>query len=240
MRIWDINPGYLNRQSLLGEHREIHGLFNVVYEKKTGYSRHPETLRWYGKLSALKKRHDLLVSEMLLRKYGHHTPMKDTGDSSKQNHFVDPPFRQFEILSEKYREKEKGRIPLPVNSQQLWAQHKYSILARDPEYYKSIGPLTARDKSRELFDRLSLEFIEKLSAPPDRGRLINGLQHMWGYVSSFAPAPQPPANLDIMLETIRDLSVKHNVTYLLHSTALCELMFYVQENPLEGKSKNNL
>jgi len=23
MRVWDINPGYLNRQSLLGEHREL-------------------------------------------------------------------------------------------------------------------------------------------------------------------------------------------------------------------------
>ena len=228
MRIWDVNPGYLNRQSLLGEHREIHGLFNVIHEGKTGYSRHPETLRWYGKLAALKKRHDLLVSEMLLRGYGHHTPMKDIKDHSTQSHFVDPPFRQFDILSGKYKEKGYGRIPLPVNSQQLWAQHKYSILARDPEYYKSIGPQTARDKSRELFERLSMEFVEKLSTAPDRGRLINGLQHMWGYISSFAASPQPPDDLGVMLETIRHLSVKHNVTYLLHSTALCELTVFVQ------------
>lgn len=237
MRIWDINPGYLNRQSLLGEHREIHGLFNVIDQGKTGYSRHPETLRWYGKLSALKKRHDLLVSEMLLRGYRHYTPMPDSEDGNVQRDFVDPPFRQFEILSEKYREKEKGRIPLPVNSQQLWAQHKYSILARDPEFYKTIGPLTSKDKSRELFQRLSLEFVGRLSETPDRGRLNNGLQHMWGYVSSFASTPQPPEDLEIMLETIRTLSVEYNVTYLLHSTALCELVLYFHGNPRGVETK---
>jgi hypothetical protein len=237
MRIWDVNPGYLNRQSLLGEHREIHGLFNVVHGKKTGYSHHPETLRWFGKLSALKKRHDLLVSEMRLRGYGHYTPMEETGGSDIQNNYVDPPFRQFGILSEKYREKENGRIPLPANSQQLWAQHKYSILARDPEYYKSIGPQTAKDKSWELFERLSLEFVEKLSTAPEHGRLINGLQHMWGYISSFAPTPQPPEDLEIMLEIIRSLSVKHDVAYLLHSTALSELMVYIRGDPGRVKIK---
>ena len=46
MRIWDLHPGYLDRKRLLGEHRELHGLFNVVYLGKKGYSRHPETLRW--------------------------------------------------------------------------------------------------------------------------------------------------------------------------------------------------
>jgi len=46
MRIWDLHPGYLDRKRLLGEHRELHGLFNVVYLGKKGYARHPETLRW--------------------------------------------------------------------------------------------------------------------------------------------------------------------------------------------------
>ena len=30
MRIWDVNPGYLNRQSLLGEHRELHGIYIIL------------------------------------------------------------------------------------------------------------------------------------------------------------------------------------------------------------------
>jgi hypothetical protein len=30
MRVWDADPGYLNRQSLLGEHREIHAILSIV------------------------------------------------------------------------------------------------------------------------------------------------------------------------------------------------------------------
>ena len=48
MRIWDVNPGYLNRQSLLGEHRELHAIVSIIKNNKKGYSRHPETLRWMG------------------------------------------------------------------------------------------------------------------------------------------------------------------------------------------------
>ena len=34
MRIWDVNPGYLNRQSLLGEHRELHAIFSIIKNNK--------------------------------------------------------------------------------------------------------------------------------------------------------------------------------------------------------------
>jgi hypothetical protein len=46
MRIWDIDPGYLNRQSLLGEQREPHGIVSLIVNGKKGYSRNPETRRW--------------------------------------------------------------------------------------------------------------------------------------------------------------------------------------------------
>ena len=69
MRIWDVHPGYLNRQSLLGEHHELHGLVNVLTQNKKGYSKHPETLRWVGYGWALKQRHALLAAEMALRDY---------------------------------------------------------------------------------------------------------------------------------------------------------------------------
>ena len=36
MRIWDLNPGYLNRNSLLGEHRELHGILNILTLEKKG------------------------------------------------------------------------------------------------------------------------------------------------------------------------------------------------------------
>ena len=75
MRIWDISPEKLCRAHLLGEHRELHGLWNILTQGKKGYSRHPETLRWVGKEAALYARHELLVEEMNRRKYSHASPL---------------------------------------------------------------------------------------------------------------------------------------------------------------------
>lgn len=76
MRIWDVAPEYLCRKHLLGEHRELHGLWNIITQNKKGYSNHPETKRWYGKEKALFKRHDDLVAEMKRRGYNHNTPLE--------------------------------------------------------------------------------------------------------------------------------------------------------------------
>jgi hypothetical protein len=66
VRVWDVNPGYLNRQSLLGEHRELHAIVSIIKNNKKGYSRHPETLRWKNFGWALSQRHRLLAAEMNL------------------------------------------------------------------------------------------------------------------------------------------------------------------------------
>lgn len=77
MRIWDISPKYLCRKHLLAEHRELHGLWNILVKHKGvgGYSRHPETLRWVGKQKALYLRHEELVKEFSCRGYNHQTPL---------------------------------------------------------------------------------------------------------------------------------------------------------------------
>lgn len=75
MRIWDIPAEELDRQHLLGEHRELHALWTILTEGKSGYRHHPETLRWIGKLGALFRRHDELVHEMTRRGYHHHSPL---------------------------------------------------------------------------------------------------------------------------------------------------------------------
>lgn len=75
MRIWDVEPQELCRQHLLGEHRELHGLWNVITQGKTGYSRHPETVRWVGRTRALWRRHEDLVAEMDRRGYTHASPL---------------------------------------------------------------------------------------------------------------------------------------------------------------------
>ncbi|HOW60268.1 MAG TPA: pyrimidine dimer DNA glycosylase/endonuclease V [Candidatus Moranbacteria bacterium] len=77
MRVWDIHPKHLCRKHLLAEHRELHGLWNILTKHggKGGYSRHPETLRWVGKQKALFERHETLIREFLRRGYHHHSPL---------------------------------------------------------------------------------------------------------------------------------------------------------------------
>jgi hypothetical protein len=75
MRIWDIEPSKLCREHLLGEHRELHAIWSIITKGKKGYSKHPETLRWKGKLKALYTRHEKLVGEMKKRDYNHRSPL---------------------------------------------------------------------------------------------------------------------------------------------------------------------
>jgi pyrimidine dimer DNA glycosylase len=103
MRIWDVDPALLCRQHLLGEHRELHALWTILTADRRGYRRHPETLRWEGRLAALARRHELLVAEMERRGYMHHSPLDPrlaTG-SATQHELVDPLADQLEMLRAK-------------------------------------------------------------------------------------------------------------------------------------------
>lgn len=103
MRIWDVSPDILCRQHLLGEHRELHGLWNILVQGKTGYSRHPETRRWVGKLAALYTRHEALVDEIERRGYRHNSPLDPALaiGVATQSEFVDPPEQQIALLRQK-------------------------------------------------------------------------------------------------------------------------------------------
>ncbi len=103
MRIWDISVQRLCRQHLLGEHRELHALWSIITNGKIGYSHHPETVRWVGKLKALYARHTALVDEMKRRGYRHFSDLdrrKATG-MKRQSAFVDTPGQQVMILRRK-------------------------------------------------------------------------------------------------------------------------------------------
>lgn len=90
MRVWDIDVKYLCRKHLLGEHRELHGLWNILTKHggKGGYSQHPETKRWVGKTRALYRRHTALVKEMKKRGYNHHSPLDKDLAKGKGNQDV--------------------------------------------------------------------------------------------------------------------------------------------------------
>ncbi len=105
MRVWDIHSKHLCGKHLLAEHRELHGLWNILtkHGAKGGYSKHPETLRWVGKANALYKRHKDLVREFDKRGYNHCTSLdknmaKGSGD---QDVFIDTIKEQKLILKNK-------------------------------------------------------------------------------------------------------------------------------------------
>ncbi len=219
MRIWDLSPGYLNRGSLLGEHRELHGLLVIVEEGKRGYARHPETMRWRGHLGALRRRHDLLVAEMALRGYRDRSPVGRGRTGSWPTAFIDSPAGQITLLQQKYADREGGRIRLPRSNQELWAAHKYSVLARDQAAYRSIGRAVSRLRRGAPLDALALELVELLRRPAAGGDLENAVLHMWGHVREPRTAPS--------LARIQRLALERGEPFLVASTALSELAVWL-------------
>jgi len=231
MRIWDLNPGYLNNLSLLGEHRELHGIVSIILNNKKGYSKHPETIRWKGYEWALGRRHALLVSEMKLRGIRDHSPLDLRSDTGHwPSTYINTPGDQFAILGEKYKERRQGRIPLPRKTGELWAQHKYSVMARSPDIYKNIGKEVSKIRKKEGFVELALRLVELLREPPSPGNLKNTIEHMWVHVSDKLSAgevkPQGSAEL---LAAVQVLTIKYKEPYLKGSTALGELASWMND-----------
>jgi hypothetical protein len=227
VRIWDINPGYLNRASLLGEHRELHGMVSIFKNNKKGYSRHPETLRWVGYSWALKQRHRLLAAEMHLRGYQDKSPVSLRANPGQwPDAYIDVPSVQFELIRNKYIDKEPGRIALPKNAQHLWSQHKYSVMARDNALYKTLGKRVAGMSPRTHYAELADELTALLRQAPPVGGIQNALLHMWGHVADFYQGDKSNIEnwpLKKLLATVQTLAIEQDEPYLKSSTALGEL-----------------
>ncbi len=238
MRVWDIHPGYLSRQNLLGQHAEIHALYSVISGEKDGYANHPETRRWQGRLERLRRVHDLTVLEMDLRGFKHRSPcvplvMKNVFEI-KDNApcYLDTPLEQISIIGYKNREKARsGRIPLPQSGYEYWAHHKYSVMARGYNYYKDIQAyLRAREicpieEAGELIELIA----KKMSRPVTAPALGNVVDHLWGYFKREATGPEKslylnrqPDELPALVRYLYTLAVKYNRTYLLHSTVFAD------------------
>ena len=184
MRVWDIHPGFLNRQSLLGEHREIHAIHTVISQEKKGYSRHPETLRWRDHLPALWFRHEQVVAEMRVRGFNHFSPLPiPRTEIIWPSVFIDTPGRQFALLAEKYATKEQGRIPLPASVGELLACHALSLTLRErmlaeatpntPEGFASAATALVQLLRQPTTEKGRAETLALLAAPhPDTTDLI--------------------------------------------------------------------
>ncbi len=226
MRVWDIQPGYLNRQSLLGEHREIHALVSIIENDKRGFAHHPETLRWKQHLGTLKLRHDQTVTEMALRGYQHYSPVGQSALRPWPDVYLDAPGAQFAILRHRYRDKEGGRIPLPETTPQLWAQHRYSVLARDPDFVQQIEQQLAHGARALNFGALAAELVTRLRQPPAGEQLLMALAQMRreGSDEESSPGGELSDALAICTDILR-MAQSHRS--ILESTALSDLTFWL-------------
>jgi len=79
VRIWCLPITTLDRQHLLGEHAELHAIFNAILKLrkgvKAGWQHHPQTLRFVNHLGMLVSRHREQVDEMAVRGYVHKSPL---------------------------------------------------------------------------------------------------------------------------------------------------------------------
>ncbi|MDH4335450.1 MAG: pyrimidine dimer DNA glycosylase/endonuclease V [Chloroflexota bacterium] len=104
MRIWDLEVDRLCRAHLLAEHRELHGMWNILTQGRSGYRRHPETRRWTGRLGALYGRHEAQAAEMMKRGWRHRSALDATlaaGSLTTQTKLVNSLDQQNAILRAK-------------------------------------------------------------------------------------------------------------------------------------------
>src|SRR5690606_20103431 len=142
------------------------------------------------------------------------------------------PYRQFGQLRLRYQGGVSGRIPLPANAQQLWSQHKYSIMARDVNLYKQLGKQVAQFKPNQDYAELAYQLTTALMGKPNLGGIQNALLHMWGYVSTKANrSAQPQWSAAKLLAEIQLNTLKIKQFYLLSSTALSELYVWIAAKP---------
>jgi hypothetical protein len=189
-------------------------------------------LRWEKALSGLAVRHRQLAAEMQLRGYVDRTPLRVTVARAKwPTSFVTDPADQVTLLRAKYVGKDAGRIPLPRSAQELWAQHKYSVMARSPQTYQRLGRIVARMRRGAPLSALAQDLIWILRDAPSQGRLTNAIEHMWGYVrdqatpEDLATARTSAAHL---LACTQRLALRGRERFLLSSTALSELAVFVE------------
>lgn len=91
VRVWCVPVQVLDRQHLLGEHVELHVIFNAITKLKQGFhagwQKHPQTLRFIEHLGMLVDRHDQQVEEMRRRGYRHKSPL-DVPENLDYEHYV--------------------------------------------------------------------------------------------------------------------------------------------------------
>ncbi len=168
---------------------------------------------------------------MNLRGYADITPvLTRSGKESWPALERDEPIAQLQMLGDLYLEQEPGRIPLPANARQLWAQHKFSVLARSRATYRRIGKRVAGYRRNDDFADLAFQLTQALCKPPTESGIRNALEHMWGHLSGDGDATGPELLVqspEKLLREIQHRAIEQREPSLMESTALGELQAWM-------------
>ncbi|MBW8191550.1 pyrimidine dimer DNA glycosylase/endonuclease V [Neiella marina] len=224
MKIWDCYPAYLTQPLLVAEHREIHGLLQIVERGKSlAKTADPHIANWLAHPGALATRHEQLVEEMSLRDIEHKSPVavqagavlwpKVSGDIG-----IGIQFEQLAAMGN------DARLLSPKKPDDLLQQNALSIMARDPSLYKFLqaenqnGRLKLIELQREVTEVIrrpvNLEFLERVVAT------------MWRYCEqapeafTFSSRSKDPMR---RLKAIQFLASKYKWPELWQTTALTDL-----------------
>lgn len=217
--VFDVDAGFLDDKLLAEQMRLVSGLLNAGQTNRTG-SHGP--LAWQGHEDALALKLNQLMEEMRLRDHAvpGNVPVTDeailwpTLDAGSLA-------EQLAGLTARVTQGQAGRIRLPKNDHELWASYKYSVLARNTKAYTVFGQRVA---SRSIpANQLWLSMVSASRLAPAKAGLRNSFQHLWGYVSGHSKLSPQTQDLASLASDIQTLAVKHQVSYLMNSTALGEL-----------------
>jgi uncharacterized protein YbgA (DUF1722 family) len=160
----------------------------------------------------------LVKNEMIIRGYS----------GSNEALYIDLELSDEDLL---FWDIKKRRISIPKNVQTIWAQHKYSVLARDNKLYREIGKSLVGKKGISGYEELFNELKNLILTKPDKGSLFNGVLHIWGYLPSAIKKNYDKPSIENMkntITTISDFAVKGGSKYLLQSTALSDFLYWAK------------
>ncbi len=223
MKIWDCFPAYLSQSQLIAEHRELHGLQQLIDRGKTlGQGADPHIANWLNAPQAIAWRHALVVEEMRLQLVDHKSPIDSFRVATEWPAFskevsITVQFEQLKALAT------DARLNLPGDPKELMQQSAFSFMARDPAYYKHL-------QAEVMHERISVEALFKelcqvVRRPVQQEVYERVINTMWRYCQkapeafTFKSSQERPAR---RIRAIQFLASKYRWPELWHSTALTD------------------
>ncbi|MBW9297891.1 MAG: DUF1722 domain-containing protein [Pseudolactococcus raffinolactis] len=122
-----------------------------------------------------------------------------------------------------------------------WAEHKYWVMAHSQQLYNQIRVLA---KNNDWSDEIAVTFENLLQEAalqvPTRKTLTTAYEHVWGYFKKIATPEEKNDYLrrlavlevdnDQLGSFLKNLTLKYQVTYLMHSRLIREIQEEQEKN----------